>query len=78
MSSKFRVAGLRITTGSMSRPASKSYAPRIGEIGCLTSFQARRYVEPNQRLKLIVAFVTRPRMTNVIALEKFRICGRAE
>ena len=75
MSSKFRVAGLRITTGSMSRPASKSYAPRIGEIGCLTSFQARRYVEP---IKVIVAFVTRPRMTNVIALEKFRICGRAE
>jgi hypothetical protein len=40
--------------------------------------RARRYVEPNQCFKLIVAFVTYPRVTNVIALEKFRICGRAQ
>ena len=51
-------------------------APRIGEIGCLTS-PARRYVEPNQCFKLTIAFVTDPRVTNVLALEKFRICGRA-
>jgi len=47
-------------------------ARRIGGIGCLTS-PARRYVEPDQCFKLIVAFVTDPGVTNVIALEKLRI-----
>ena len=49
-------------------------ARRIGGIGCLTS-PARRYVEPDQCFKLIVAFVTDPGVTNVIALEKLRISG---
>ena len=70
-----------MTAGSTSKPASKfvftTSAPRIGEIGCLTS-PARRYVEPNQCFKLTIAFVTDPRVTNVLALEKFRIGGRVQ
>jgi hypothetical protein len=84
--SLFRVAVLQIAAGSMSKPTSAftftTYAPRTGEIGCLTKRVpggcARRYVEPNQCFKLIIAFVAHPRVTNVIALEKFRICGRAQ
>ena len=63
--------------GSMSKFAFTTSARRIGGIGCLTS-PARRYVEPDQCFKLIVAFVTDPGVTNVIALEKLRISGRAQ
>jgi hypothetical protein len=56
----------------MSKPASKfaftTYAPRIGEIGRLTSFRAWRYVEPNQCFKLIIAFEADPGVANVLAL----------
>jgi hypothetical protein len=61
-----------------------TYAPRTGEIGCLTkqsaslSGRGRRYVQPNQRLKLVVALVTHPSVTNVVVLEKFVECGRAQ
>ena len=44
----------------------------------LISRPSRRYVQPNQCFKLIIAFVTHPRVTDVIALEKFRICRRAQ
>ena len=41
-------------------------------------FSARRDVEPNQRFKLIMAFVADPCVTNIIALEKLRIGGRVQ
>jgi len=80
--SLFRVAVLRIIAGSTPKPASKfaftTYTPPIGGIGCLTSFRAWRYVEPNQCFKLIIAFVADPRMTYIVALEKLRIGGRVQ
>ena len=88
--SLFRVAVLRTTAGSMSKPAGEftTFAPRTGEIGCLAktfrifsgSLPGRgwRYVQPNQCFKLIIAFVTHPGVTNVIVLEKFGICGGAQ
>ena len=80
--SLFRVAVWRIIAGSTPKPASKfaftTYTPPIGGIGCLTSFWARRYVEPNQCFKLIIAFVADPRVTNVVALEKLRIGGSVQ
>lgn len=39
---------------------------------------ARGYVQPNQCFKHTIAFVTHPRVTNVIVLEKFRIGGDAQ
>ena len=85
-SSLFRVAVLLTTAGSMSKPTSEftTYAPRTGETGHLTkhiapvSGRGRRDVQPNQRLKLIIAFVTHPGVTNVVVLEKFRICRCAQ
>ena len=74
----------------MSKLTSKftTYAPRTGETGRFNKQSAlfaaslsecgRRYVEPNHSFKLIIAFVTHPGVTNVVVLEKFGICGRAQ
>jgi len=84
-SSLFRVAVSLTTAGSMSKPTSEftTYAPRTGEIGDLTKpctplGRGRRYVQPNQCFKPIIAFVTHPGVTSVIVLEKFGICGRVQ
>jgi len=45
---------------------------------CDTIGHSRRYVQPNQCFKPIIAFVTHPGMTNVIVLEKFGICRCAQ
>jgi hypothetical protein len=58
---------------------------RTGEIDCQQISRPAddlerpwRYVDSSQRFKLIIAFLTHPRMTNVIALEEFRIGWRAQ
>jgi len=81
-SSLLLVAVSPTTAGSMSKPTSEfaTYAPRTGEIGrltkhCALSGHGRRYVQPNQCFKALIAFATHPDVTNVIVLEKFGISG---